>query len=185
MFDILFIYWTMVCVFCSPLIQTRQRWITLKICKRTILSSWSRKASEPLINSTYSFFLALFTIYVLHEIMNSRLFTFPYLYPRCGLHMGRIALLSPAVIAWLLSRYSLVVSWAMMVCGPQSYTMWVDPWLIDAGVWARLRYGGKVSTFMVCGWFLLESAKDRFLGVDPSRTTCAATCLVWNNLLTN
>jgi hypothetical protein len=26
---------------------------------------------------------------------------------------------------------------------------------------------GKVATFMVCGWFLLESAKDRFLGVDP------------------
>jgi hypothetical protein len=26
---------------------------------------------------------------------------------------------------------------------------------------------GKVATFMVYGWFLLESAKDRFLGVDP------------------
>jgi hypothetical protein len=26
---------------------------------------------------------------------------------------------------------------------------------------------GKVSVFMVCGWFLLESAKDRFLGADP------------------
>jgi hypothetical protein len=26
---------------------------------------------------------------------------------------------------------------------------------------------GKVATFMVCGWFLLESTKDRFLGVDP------------------
>jgi hypothetical protein len=26
---------------------------------------------------------------------------------------------------------------------------------------------GKVATFMVCGRFLLESAKDRFLGVDP------------------
>jgi hypothetical protein len=26
---------------------------------------------------------------------------------------------------------------------------------------------GKVATFMVCEWFLLESAKDRFLGVDP------------------
>jgi hypothetical protein len=25
----------------------------------------------------------------------------------------------------------------------------------------------KVATFMVCGWFLLESAKDQFLGVDP------------------
>jgi hypothetical protein len=26
---------------------------------------------------------------------------------------------------------------------------------------------GKIVTFMVCGWLLLESAKDRFLGVDP------------------
>jgi hypothetical protein len=44
---------------------------------------------------------------------------------------------------------------------------------------------GKVDTFMVCGWFLLESAKDRFLGVDPPRTTCAATCSVWKGLLIN
>jgi hypothetical protein len=28
---------------------------------------------------------------------------------------------------------------------------------------------GKVATFMVCGQFLLKSAKDRFLGVDPPR----------------
>jgi hypothetical protein len=26
---------------------------------------------------------------------------------------------------------------------------------------------GKAVTFMVYGWFLLKSAKDRFLGVDP------------------
>jgi hypothetical protein len=26
---------------------------------------------------------------------------------------------------------------------------------------------GKVATFIVCRWFVLESAKDRFLGVDP------------------
>jgi hypothetical protein len=44
---------------------------------------------------------------------------------------------------------------------------------------------GKVATFMVCGRFLLESAKDQFLGVDPPRTTCATMCSVWNNLLTN
>ncbi len=41
---------------------------------------------------------------------------------------------------------------------------------------------GKVATFKVSGWFLLESAKDRFLEVGPSeqsvpsrvryRTTC-------------
>jgi hypothetical protein len=30
---------------------------------------------------------------------------------------------------------------------------------------------GKVAIFMVCGWFLLESATDRFLGVDhPGQT---------------
>jgi hypothetical protein len=37
-------------------------------------------------------------------------------------------------------------------------------------------------------WFvMLESAKDRILGVDPPppRTTCATTCLVWKCLLTN
>jgi hypothetical protein len=28
---------------------------------------------------------------------------------------------------------------------------------------------GKVATFMVCGRFLLESAKDQFLGVEPRR----------------
>jgi hypothetical protein len=31
---------------------------------------------------------------------------------------------------------------------------------------------GKVATFIVCGWFLLESAKDRFLGVDPQDNMC-------------
>jgi hypothetical protein len=35
-------------------------------------------------------------------------------------------------------------------------------------------------------WFvILESTKERILGVDPPRTTCATTCPVWNNLLTN
>jgi hypothetical protein len=31
-------------------------------------------------------------------------------------------------------------------------------------------------------WQVLESAKDLFLEVDP-RTTCATTCLIWNDLL--
>jgi hypothetical protein len=31
---------------------------------------------------------------------------------------------------------------------------------------------GKVATFMVCRWLLLESAKDRFLGVDPQDNMC-------------
>jgi hypothetical protein len=52
------------------------------------LSSSSSKGSEPLINSTYSSFLALFTIYAMHEIMNFRLFIVPYLYPRCWFAYG-------------------------------------------------------------------------------------------------
>jgi hypothetical protein len=71
-----------------------------------ILSSSSSKASEPLINSTYFAFLALFIICAMHAIMNYRLFTFSYLYLDVGLHMGRIALLSPAVIALMLSHPS-------------------------------------------------------------------------------
>jgi hypothetical protein len=31
---------------------------------------------------------------------------------------------------------------------------------------------GKVATFMVCGWFLLESVKDGFLGVNPYDNMC-------------
>jgi hypothetical protein len=31
---------------------------------------------------------------------------------------------------------------------------------------------GKVATFKVSGWFLLESAKDQFLGVDPQDSMC-------------
>jgi hypothetical protein len=31
---------------------------------------------------------------------------------------------------------------------------------------------GKVSTFMICGWFLLESVMDQFLGVDPQDNMC-------------
>jgi hypothetical protein len=40
---------------------------------------------------------------------------------------------------------------------------------------------GKVATFMVCGWFLLESAKDRFLGVDAIRIVVGSVpcSMVW------
>jgi hypothetical protein len=31
---------------------------------------------------------------------------------------------------------------------------------------------GKVATFMVCGWFLLESTKDQFLGVNHEDNLC-------------
>jgi hypothetical protein len=35
---------------------------------------------------------------------------------------------------------------------------------------------GKVATFMVGGWFFLELAKDRFLGVDPQDNMCHHVC---------
>jgi hypothetical protein len=47
---------------------------------------------------------------------------------------------------------------------------------------------GKVATFMVCGRFLLESAKDQFLGVDPlgqhvsPRIRYGMTCLLIREL---
>jgi hypothetical protein len=31
---------------------------------------------------------------------------------------------------------------------------------------------GEVAIFMVCEWFLLESAKDWLLGVDPQDNMC-------------
>jgi hypothetical protein len=31
---------------------------------------------------------------------------------------------------------------------------------------------GKIAIFMVGGWFLRESTKDRFLGVDPQDNMC-------------
>jgi hypothetical protein len=47
---------------------------------------------------------------------------------------------------------------------------------------------GKVATFMVCGWFFLDSARDRFLGVDPlgqhvpPRVWYGTTCLLIREL---
>jgi hypothetical protein len=69
----------MYCGLLFPVIvnQSRQHWIIFKTCKNKTLSS---KESEPLINNTY-YFLALFTIYVMHEIMNSILFIPPYQFP--------------------------------------------------------------------------------------------------------
>jgi hypothetical protein len=48
---------------------------------------------------------------------------------------------------------------------------------------------GKVATFMACGWLLLESAKDQFLGVDPlgqhvpPRVCYRTACLLIRELL--
>jgi hypothetical protein len=81
--------------------------------------------------------------------------------------MGRIALLSHAVIV-LCRVVSLVVKlsydglWSSILCdasGPVVDTC--------GGLSKGMIPGGEVATFMVCGRFLLESTKDRFLGVDP------------------
>jgi hypothetical protein len=79
MYCFIYVLWF---VFPIVIIQTRRHWIIFKTFKSKILSSLSSKASEPLINSTYSFFLAIFTICAMHEIMKYRLFTFSYVYPR-------------------------------------------------------------------------------------------------------
>jgi hypothetical protein len=91
-------------VFLVVVNQTRRRWIIFKTFKSKTLSLNS-KASEPLINSTYSFFLSIFTIYAMQEIMNSRLFTLPH-YFHVDFCLSKIALLSPAVIALMLSHLS-------------------------------------------------------------------------------
>jgi hypothetical protein len=58
--------------------------------------------------------------------------------------------------------------------------------MIDVGSEQGQDTVGKVATFMVCGRFLLESAKNQFIEVDPPpRTTCSTMCSVWNDMLTN
>jgi hypothetical protein len=72
MYYFIYVLWF---AFSVVIIQTRHHWIIFKTFKSEILSSLNSKASEPLINSTYSFFLSIFTIYAMQEILNSRLFT--------------------------------------------------------------------------------------------------------------
>jgi hypothetical protein len=153
MFDVLFIYCIVVCVSGSSLIQTSQHWTTFKIFKKKTLSSSSYKASEPFLNSTYSFFLALFTIYVLHEIMNFRLFTFSYHYP--------IALLW----CWVGHLDVKIELWCFVLSHPVR-CQWTRCWYMP-GFEQGQDTVGKVATFMVGGRFLLESSKNWFLGVDP------------------
>jgi hypothetical protein len=47
-------------VFSVVIIQMRHHWIIIKTFRSKILCSLSSKASESLINSTYSFFLSIF-----------------------------------------------------------------------------------------------------------------------------
>jgi membrane associated rhomboid family serine protease len=75
MIDILFIF---ILWFVSPVVvnQSRQRWIIFKTFKKKISSTLSSKASESLINSTYYFFLTLFTYYFMHKMMSHNRFTY-------------------------------------------------------------------------------------------------------------
>jgi hypothetical protein len=47
---------------------------------------------------------------------------------------------------------------------------------------------GKVATFTICGWFLLESTEDQFLVVDPPgqhvppHAWCGMACLLIRDL---
>jgi hypothetical protein len=59
MFDVLFIYCTLFCVFGLPLIQTRRRRIILKTFKSKTLSSLSSKASVHDACCTYFLYLSI------------------------------------------------------------------------------------------------------------------------------
>jgi hypothetical protein len=62
------------------------------------------------------------------------------------------------------------------------------PILLRCGGLSKVRCGGE-GLVLYGVWQVLESAKDLFLIVDcpppppPSRTTCAAMCPIWNDLL--
>jgi hypothetical protein len=56
--------------------QSRRCWIIFNTFKKKISISLRSKASESLINSAYYFFLALFTIYVMHKMISPSRFTF-------------------------------------------------------------------------------------------------------------
>ncbi len=137
--------------------QTRRRWIIFKTFKSKTLSNLSSKASESLINSTYYFFLSIFTIYAMHEIMNSRLFTLPHYF--VWVCLGRIALLSPTVITLMLSRLSCCKLscdglWSSILCdvsGPVVdrcrglskvviwWGRWLPSWFVDGSCSNQLR----------------------------------------------
>jgi hypothetical protein len=80
MYYFIYVLWFMFLVVIN---QSCRRWIIFKTFKNKTLSSLRSKASESLINSTYYFFLALFSYYFMHKMMCHSMFTFPYLYPRC------------------------------------------------------------------------------------------------------
>jgi hypothetical protein len=78
MYYFIYVLWF---VFLVVVNQSCRHWTIFKTFNKKILSSLSSMASESLNNSAYYFFLALFTKYSMYEIMNSSMFTFPYLFP--------------------------------------------------------------------------------------------------------
>jgi hypothetical protein len=58
----------------SSLNQSHQYWKIFKIFKNKILSCSSSKAIESLINSTYYYFLALFTNYFMNKMISPSMF---------------------------------------------------------------------------------------------------------------
>jgi hypothetical protein len=133
-------------------------WIIFKTFESKTLSNLSSKAREPLINSTYYFFLSIFTIYAMQEIMNSRMFTLPH-YFHVGFCLGRITFLSPAVIACMLSHLSCCKLscdglWSSILCdlsGPVVdrcrglskvviwWGRWLPSWSVDGSCSNQLR----------------------------------------------
>jgi hypothetical protein len=53
--------------------------------------------------------------------------------------------------------------------GLPSVEMWIDHGEVDAVVWARLEWWRRFGFCQVMWLVMLESAKDRILGVDPPR----------------
>jgi hypothetical protein len=80
MYCFIYVLWF---VFPVVIIQTRRHWIIFETFKSKILSSLSSKASEPLIISTYSFFLSIF-----YYLCNARNIEFYNVYPSALFHVG-------------------------------------------------------------------------------------------------
>jgi hypothetical protein len=66
--------------------------------------------------------------------------------------------------------------------GLPSVEMWVDRVRIDVVVWAMVGMVEMVNTAVACGAWICEGLNLRS---RHPRTTCVATCPVWNDLVTN
>jgi hypothetical protein len=69
--------------------------------------------------------------------------------------------------------------------GLPSVEMWFDYGEDRCCGLSKVRMVETVGICQVMWLVMLESAKDRILGVDTPRIICVAMCPVWNDLLTN